>query len=114
VAQRLSSHVRAGDTVARFAGDEFTVLLEGVTSPEEVRGIAERLLRALDQPFDLQDTFVHLSLSIGAALAPAPPYPDSGMLLLAADQALYAAKRCGKNTVDITVLSKGFEPPQSG
>jgi len=114
VAQRLSSHVRAGDTVARFAGDEFTVLLEGVTSPEEVRGIAERLLRALDRPFDLQDTFVRLSLSIGAALAPAAPYPDSGTLLLAADQALYAAKRRGKNTFDITVFSRGFEPPQSG
>lgn len=114
VAQRLSSHVRTGDTVARFAGDEFTVLLEGVTSPEEVRGIAERLLQALDRPFDLQDTFVRLSLSIGAALAPAAPYPDSGTLLLAADQALYAAKRRGKNTLDITVFSRGFEPHQSG
>lgn len=114
LAQRLSSHVRAGDTVARFAGDEFTVLLEGVTNSEEVQGIAERLLRALDRPFDLQDTFVRLSLSIGAALATAAPYPDSGTLLLAADQALYAAKRRGKNTFDIAVFSKDFDPLQSG
>ncbi len=114
VAQRLSAQVRAGDTVARFAGDEFMVLLEGVTSPEEVRGVAERLLRTLDCPVHLQDTAVHLSLSIGAALVPAAPYPDSGALLLAADQALYAAKRRGKNTVDITVCARVIESPSSG
>ncbi|MDW7982441.1 MAG: GGDEF domain-containing protein [Thermomicrobium sp.] len=101
VAQRLSRSVRAGDTVARFAGDEFTVLLEGLTTLEEVEAVAERLLRAFDEPLDLGEATVPIRLSIGGALAGQAPYPDSGTVLLVADQALYTAKRRGKNRAHV-------------
>jgi diguanylate cyclase (GGDEF)-like protein len=104
VARRLARSVRAGDTVARFAGDEFTVLLEGMTTPDEVRSIAERLLAALADPIDLEIATVRMSLSVGAALAIGSPLPDSGTLLLTADQALYAAKRRGKCCAELVVL----------
>lgn len=99
VAQRLREHVRAGDTVARFAGDEFTVLLEQVTSEESVHSVAERLLAAFKAPITVDELALTVRLSIGAAMAFGPGYPTSGQLLLAADQALYAAKRAGKGQV---------------
>ncbi|MCX2726794.1 PAS domain-containing protein [Thermomicrobium sp. 4228-Ro] len=105
VAHRLARSVRAGDTVARFAGDEFTVLLEGVSDPDEVRGVAERLIATLAEPIAFEVAAARVSVSVGAALGVGSPLPDSGTLLLAADQALYRAKRCGKCCAELVVLS---------
>ncbi|GBD19540.1 Diguanylate cyclase DosC [bacterium HR27] len=104
VARRLVRNVRAGDTVARFAGDEFTVLLEGVSDPDEVRRVAERLIAALAEPIDFELATARVSLSVGAALGIGSPLPDSGTLLLAADQALYRAKRRGKSCAELVLL----------
>jgi len=104
VARRLARSVRAGDTVARFAGDEFTVLLEGVSDPDEVRSVAERLIAALAEPIDFELATARVSLSVGAALGIGSPLPDSGTLLLAADQALYRAKRRGKCCAELVLL----------
>ncbi|MDW8059499.1 MAG: PAS domain-containing protein [Thermomicrobium sp.] len=106
VARRLARSVRASDTVARFAGDEFTVLLEGVSDPNEVRGVAERLIAALAEPIDFEVAAARVSLSVGAAFGVGSPLPDSGTLLLAADQALYAAKRRGKCCAELVVLGR--------
>jgi diguanylate cyclase (GGDEF)-like protein/PAS domain S-box-containing protein len=95
VAQRLQRSVRVADTVARFAGDEFTVLLEDLQSLQEAVAVAERMLQVIAQPFTVAGSTVRISASIGIA-GSRPELADPGALLLAADQALYAAKRAGK------------------
>ncbi|MBA4255668.1 MAG: PAS domain S-box protein [Polaromonas sp.] len=92
---RLSECVRAGDTVARFGGDEFTILLEN-TSPSEVSATAERIIGQLSLPHVLEDRKIYTTVSIGVCL-----YPEDGTdtqtLLKCADVAMYRAKDSGKN-----------------
>jgi diguanylate cyclase (GGDEF)-like protein/PAS domain S-box-containing protein len=91
VAQRLARNVRDGDTVARFGGDEFTVLLERITGVDEATAVAERLIAALDAPFVVAGREVTASTSIGIALATEPGVTAMD-LLREADAALYRAK----------------------
>jgi diguanylate cyclase (GGDEF)-like protein/PAS domain S-box-containing protein len=100
VARRLSASVRAGETVARFGGDEFTVLLEGVTSGAEAEAAAERLLGVIREPFELQGRRVPLSASIGVALNARGEF-DQHRLLSFADIAMYAAKANGKDRYEV-------------
>ncbi|MHA6494360.1 sensor domain-containing protein [Pseudomonas borbori] len=100
VAQRLRQCVRESDTVARFAGDEFVVLVEHFHSCEQAILVAEKIRRALNEPFDLNGHH-HLALpSIGIAL-----YPEHGadeqQLLNQADKAMYQVKKNGGNRYQI-------------
>ena len=92
VARRLSSSVRAVDTVSRLSGDEFVVLLTDVSQPRNVADIAESLLQALAAPAAPGERALRLQASIGISL-----YPDDGddvpTLLGLADAAMYQAKR---------------------
>lgn len=96
VSRRLSACVRESDTVGRLGGDEFAVLLPRIAKPEGAMAVAEKIRRALHRPFDLDGQQATISGSIGLAL-----YPDHGesedVLLKLADDAMYAAKRCGGN-----------------
>ncbi|MFZ5519745.1 MAG: putative bifunctional diguanylate cyclase/phosphodiesterase [Pseudomonadota bacterium] len=98
VAERLRGLLRGGDTVARLGGDEFVLLLGDIVSDDEVRAVADRVLAALSQPYALSCGGVSVSASIGVAL-----YPEHGStaehLLRNADQAMYRAKRQGRNCV---------------
>jgi diguanylate cyclase (GGDEF)-like protein/PAS domain S-box-containing protein len=96
--QRLNACLRSGDTVARLGGDEFIVLLEDVVSVEDVTAIADRIIAALREPFDLDghDAFVAASMGIVLSGEAATAAADSGELLRHADVALYRAKGMGR------------------
>jgi diguanylate cyclase (GGDEF)-like protein len=97
VAERMRDSVRSIDTVARFGGDEFVVVVPDVDSAEQVMAIARQLLADLSRPFTLDHQEVYVSASIGIAL-----YPRDGeaqaTLLKNVDLAMYRAKREGRNT----------------
>jgi diguanylate cyclase (GGDEF)-like protein/PAS domain S-box-containing protein len=92
-ADRMTRCVRESDTVARFGGDEFGVLLEDLASSSDAQATASRLVRAFDAPFSIGGREYRVGLSLGVALEAAGDTVDS--LLHDADVAMYAAKRRG-------------------
>jgi diguanylate cyclase (GGDEF)-like protein len=96
VAQRLQAKLRATDIVARFGGDEFAILQSGVSSPQDCEVLAERLLAAMREPFDLGGEEAFIGASIGISICPRDS-SDREMLMRCADLALYNAKRAGRN-----------------
>jgi len=96
VAGRLMQLVADGDLVARLGGDEFALLLR-LERRENIERFAERLLRSLSAPFDLDGVDEHVTCSIGIALAPEHA-EDDDVLMRNADLALYAAKESGRST----------------
>jgi diguanylate cyclase (GGDEF)-like protein len=97
VAVRLRSCVRASDTVARFNGDHFVVLLEGNHRAEDAAVVAEKLLTDLRQPVPVGGGSITLSASIGIAVAPIDA-EKADQLLDRAHLAMQAAKRLGRAT----------------
>ena len=95
VADRLQACVREGDTVARLGGDEFAVIQHRLESTDVAGMLAERIVEALSQPFELGGHQVVAGASVGIAIAPAD---GSGAeeLLKKADMALYRAKADGR------------------
>ncbi len=96
VARRMTDCLRQTDTVARLGGDEFTVILPILSSLNEVGLAAERLLKALKEPFALPDGIGRISCSIGGAI-----YPRDGKsiddLMYVADASMYQVKQTGRN-----------------
>lgn len=95
VAERIRSVLRQGDVAARLGGDEFAVLLFDVGKPEAVSALAEQLIGAISEPYDINGQQVLIGASIGIALAPGDGN-DVDSLLKNADLALYRAKEDGK------------------
>ncbi len=96
VAKRLVSSIRAGDTAARFGGDEFAVLLEDIESPQHAAEIAERMLESLAEPLHLEHKDVGVRASLGISVAEADDLSDAEELVRNADAAMYIAKGDGK------------------
>ena len=97
VAKRLQELVRTSDTVARLGGDEFVILLHNPDGTDALANIAERVILSISAPIACIDGVATVSTSIGIAIHPGPgSSPD--LLLMQADQAMYRAKRSGKNT----------------
>jgi diguanylate cyclase (GGDEF)-like protein len=95
-ADRLRECARESDTVARFGGDEFAILSEQLAAPEDIGIVADRVVAAMQAPFDVSGRMAAISCSVGAALQMADDQlPDD--LLRSADEAMYAAKAAGKN-----------------
>lgn len=95
VAQRISSTVRAGDTMARLGGDEFLVMLDREVTREVTDNIGHRIIEALHQPMTIDGRDLNIGASIGVAVNP-PLGEDIDALMNRADQAMYSAKRAGK------------------
>lgn len=93
VASRLRKHIRPGDTVARFSGDEFVVVWPSIGSPGEAQLLAERVMKSMETPFALAAGTVTVTASIGVAVGRTPQQVDD--LLLDADAAMYHAKSHG-------------------
>jgi diguanylate cyclase (GGDEF)-like protein len=95
VADRLRDCLRDSDTVARFGGDEFAVILERVAGPDDVHITAERIVAAVRQPIDVGRREASVTASVGVAVNRAGDTADD--ILREADLAMYTAKTTGKS-----------------
>ncbi len=95
VAQRLRHSVQDADTIARLSGDEFAILVEDIADSEAMAELGDDILCNLERTFVIQDNDIHISASIGIAIAPQDGN-NADELIRDADTAMYEAKRRGK------------------
>jgi diguanylate cyclase (GGDEF)-like protein/PAS domain S-box-containing protein len=100
--RRLESCLRPYDMLARLSGDEFAIVLEDITDVRDASVVAERILRLLVQPFQIEGHVVFATTSIGIALG-GPEYDDAEVMLRDADIAMYRAKRLGGGRYELFV-----------
>jgi len=100
VAARLRRSVRETDTVARLGGDEFIVMLPDLHLAAEAESIAGKIISAISEPIEVDNTTVNISASIGICTSP-DQTKDSEKLLQYADIAMYQAKAAGKNRYQV-------------
>lgn len=98
VAVRLARVMRSCDTLARFGGDEFTVLLEQLEYPASAETVAERLQSSLVGTFPLGEFRIRVNASIGVVLS-SPMYTHADQIIRDADSAMYRAKAAGGNRI---------------
>jgi diguanylate cyclase (GGDEF)-like protein/PAS domain S-box-containing protein len=111
MAQRIQTCIRASDTLARIGGDEFVVLLPDVGDVQNAVALAHKIGTEARRPIKLnEDGEARLSVSVGVALYPEHG-EDAGALTEHADQAMYKAKRGGKNAV--VVYEAGWPPAET-
>ena len=99
IAQRLLSVVREYDTVGRLGGDEFLIVLEGLSSAGDTTAIKRKIIGQFQQPFKLDELSLNVSPSIGIANYPTHGETDH-QLIKHADQAMYKIKRMSANSID--------------
>lgn len=109
VADRLKECVREVDTVARMGGDEFTIILEGLSQDEDITRVAERITKSLAEPFLLGAERASIGVSIGITVYPTDDH-EIDDLLRHADTAMYRAKQQGGNSFQ---LYSPNNPPSS-
>ncbi len=100
ISHRLKSVLRVGDIVARFGGDEFTILIEDIEDISTAIQVAERIKKVLALPFQLNEHRVFTNASIGIAFSK-PDYEQAAHILRDADVAMYCAKALGKARYEV-------------
>jgi len=91
LAQRISQHIRKSDTLARFGGDEFAILIENVKKIADINAFIAKLIKSVADPFIIKDHELFITLSIGVSSFPEDGL-DADSLLKNADTAMYRAK----------------------
>lgn len=110
VARRLEEQARATDTVARVGGDEFVIVLEDLADRGDAALVAERIRAAIAEPIRSGGQLLHVSCSIGVAVAGGGS-DDADEILVRSDQAMYHAKRQGRNRVATSAPTPVPEAP---
>lgn len=96
VSNRLANCIRKSDTLARLGGDEFIIILSALEDQSGVEAIADKILKVMNEPFELEGQQVQITASIGIAIFPLHGL-DGDSLISRADTAMYDAKDIGKN-----------------
>ena len=97
LAARVRGCIRGGDTIARMGGDEFLVILNDIHDIDEARAVAEKVRVAAARPIEAGGVTAHVTVSVGVTLShPVEPVDD---LVARADEAMYKAKRAGRDRV---------------
>lgn len=96
VSAELIKLIRQSDTVFRLGGDEFVILLSGIQNIENIETIAKNIVKKLNEPFKFDNIQINIGVSIGIALIDGRISPNE--LIKKADEAMYIAKKKGKNT----------------
>jgi len=105
VTRRLCDSVRASDTVARYAGDEFVLVLRHIARRDDAAQVADKIVQSMEQPLRLDGgTELQATVSIGVSFFPGDA-SDAATLLRHADEAMYAAKRQGRNNYQVYDVS---------
>ena len=107
VAGRLSKSVREGDTIARWGGDEYTLLLGGLNSDNECREALSRIIKLLRRPYVIHNKTIPLSASIGATIYP-NDNSDADTLLRHAAHAMYLTKINGRNNFSLFDIAENL------
>lgn len=108
VTQRLRGSIRASDTVARYAGDEFTVVLRHIVKNDDVLRVAEKIVQMMEAAIFLDDGVeLQVTVSMGLSFFP-DDAGDAETLLKHADEAMYSAKHLGRNNFQIYEVSPEY------
>jgi diguanylate cyclase (GGDEF)-like protein len=94
VARRLDDVLRSSDTAARYGGDEFIILCEDISDEQQAIKIAERIVRAIERPLELESDHAFVTASVGIVVA-SESNSDPEILIREADAAMYRAKKRG-------------------
>ena len=100
-AKQMTAALRATDTVARIGGDEFVAVIGALQNEGEAQPVVEKLLKALYIPVTKENQTLHVSGSLGVTFYPQETEHDAEQLIRQADQAMYQAKKAGKNKFHI-------------
>lgn len=109
VTDRLQQCLRGEDTLARFGGDEFSVLLPDMAQPDEAAAVAARMLSSLSRPFPLNGRELTVTASVGLAVCPRDD-TDGRRLVARAGEAMHVAKARGRNRVECANPRSGLDP----